>query len=109
MQEDFDLESVLSIITGINCTDDFYKVYELMWFMFEDQAIDNDKIIFLRNIAKNHILNIHPELKRVKIDTNIPLDYWIKKQKFIYGNTLTISVVGEPIIRLEKKSYTSMR
>ena len=109
MQEDFDLETILSIITGINCTNDFFNVYELFWFIFEDPMIDSEKIVSLREIAKNHLLKIHPMLRRVKYDKNIPIDEWIRRQKILFGNSLTVSIIGEPVIRLEKKSYVSMR
>ena len=38
-QEDFDLETILSVLTGINCTDDFFKVYELYWYLFEIDGV----------------------------------------------------------------------
>ncbi len=109
MQEDFELESILSILTGINCTDNFINVYELFWFIFEDNSINAMGISALKETAKKHILSIHPELKTIKYNSNINLDSWIEDQKNLFGNELTISIIGEPIISLKRKSYQSNR
>lgn len=115
MQEDFDLESVLTVVTGVNCTNDFEKVIDLFSFIFEDPLISMDKIIFLKNTAKNHILKIHPELKNISFDKDIIFNNgdkgiifnkWINAQKVRFGDTVTVSVIGEPIIRLEKRSMS---
>ena len=108
-QREFDLESILSVLTGINCTNDFYKVFELYWFMFEDDLINISGIQSLNSIAKNHILRIHPELKNIKFNNEMNLDLWLTNIKNIYGNTMTISIIGEPIVTLNKKSYHSNR
>ena len=108
-QEDFDLETILSVITGINCTDDFFKVYELYWYLFEDQSITYDGIVKLHDIAKNHILKIHPELKSVKYDTSMDLKNWIKIQKVRFGEELTMCVVGERLIMLNKRPMVSTK
>ncbi len=108
-QEDFDLETVLSILTGINCTDDFTSVYELYWYMFEDQTINDIGIIRLHDIAKNHILRIHPELKSVKYDKTKDLNEWINDQKAKFGNEITMCIIGEHLITLNKKPIVSNR
>lgn len=108
-QEEFSLESVLSVLTGINCTKDFNEVFELFGFIFEDPFINTIGIGELKDSACNHILNIHPELRGVKYDKSMNFDSWLNEQKKLYGDTLTISIIGEPIIILEKQSYTSLR
>lgn len=108
-QEDFDLETILSVITGINCTDDFFKVYELYWYLFEDQTITYDGIVKLHDIAKNHILKIHPELKRIRFDESMDLDDWIKIQKAKFGSVLTMCIVGERLIILNRRPIASTR
>ena len=109
LQEDFSLEAVLSIITGINCTNDFGEVFELFWFMFEDPLINTTGIMELKDAAKRHILNIHPELKTVVYNNKLSLNEWLEKQKELYGSYLTISVIGEPIVVLEKQPIVSAR
>ncbi len=103
LQEEFSLESVLSVITGINCTKDFNEVFELFWFMFEDPLINTIGIFELKNTASRHILNIHPELRGVRYDKSMNFETWLNKQKDMFGNSLLISVIGEPIVELEKQ------
>lgn len=109
MQDDFDLATVLSVTTGINCTDNFGNVFDLFCFMFEDDLLSPNAIGFLKDVARNHIFRIYPELKRVKYNPNENLDEWIKKQKLIYGDKITISVIGENVVKLEKQSMVSSR
>ena len=109
MQEDFKLETILSVVTNVNCADDFYDIYELLWFIFENPVIDDKEVLKLKQIARNHILKIHPELKSIKFNENDSINSWVLKQKCIYGDELTISVFGEPIVKLTKKSYHSYR
>lgn len=109
MQDDFDLAAVLSITTGINCTDSYSKIYELFCFMFEDDLLNPLSIGYLKDVARKHILRIHPELKRAIYDPNIDIYDWINKQKILYGDKITISVIGENIVKLEKQSMVSDR
>ena len=108
MQDDFELETVLSIITGINFTNDINSIYDLYSFIFEDPMLEYVDFNKLNELAKNHIFRIHPELKRVSINST-DLDKWLKLQKNIYGDTITISIIGEPVIKYGKKSYHSYR
>ena len=103
LQEEFSLESILTIVTGINCTNDFYEVYELYWFMFENEFINDAGLLALKDKARSHILNIHPELKNVSYSKENDLDTWIFEQKSIFGDTLPISLIGEPIYKFEKQ------
>ena len=109
MQDDFDLDAILTITTGVKCTDDFNKVYELFWFIFEDDLIGPLGIGMLKDTARNHILRIHPELKNVRYDQSMDIDTWVNNQKEYFGDKLTISILGENVIKLEKQSYASNR
>ena len=109
MQDEFELETILSIVTGINCTDDFSKVYDLFSFMFEEPLISPTSVVFLKDTAVRHILAIHPELNNIVFDNSKDFNSWINEQKVKFGETLTISVVGEPIISFNKKTYHSNR
>ena len=103
IQEEFSLEAVLSVISGINYTNDFNEVFELYWFMFEDPFINMSGICNLKDTATRHILTIHPELKSVIYNRNMNIDEWLDKQRQLFGNSLLISIVGEPIIELNKQ------
>ena len=103
MQEEFDLEVILSFLTGARMYENLYKIDDLVCFILEREFIETKDIneIFY---AKNHIYKIHPELLNVKYDETIPYEEWIKNQIELFGNELTISVLGEPIIKLKKQS-----
>ena len=109
MQDDFDLATVLTITTGINCVDNFNKVMDLYCFMFEDDLLTPMAVKKLNIIARNHIFRIHPELKNVTHGVVINIKEWLAKQEEMYGDTLTISVVGENVVKLEKQPYASAR
>ena len=109
MQDDFELETVLSVTTGINLTDDFSKVFDLFCFMFEDDLLNVTALISLRETAKKHILNIHPELRRVSYNQNVNLEKWIANQKEMFGDSITISILNEPVISLKKQPLVSTR
>lgn len=103
MQEDFDLETVLSLITGVNRSNNWSNIFELLLFIFEEEDFGQISMVELIDIAKKHILNIHPELNNLIIDTNITPQNWINNQKAIFGNSITISILGEPVIKLKKQ------
>ena len=101
MQEDFELETVLSLTTGYNFTNDFGKVFDLVQFMFEDPFIDTLGLNILKDIAVKHIYYLYPELQNVSYNPNMDIDSFIDEQKSIYGDELTISVIGEKVIKLK--------
>ena len=107
MQDEFDLATVLSITTGVNLTDNFEKVLDLFCFMFEDELLSPLAMVNLRTTACNHLFRIHPEIKNLKYDKTVGVDEWVQRQKVIYGDTLTISVVGEDIVVFKRQPFAS--
>lgn len=99
MQKNFKLETILTIITGINLTDDFNDVYQLAYFIFQDKLINATGLNALKDAMKEHLLNIHPELKTVSWvpQTKICINLWINQQKNIYGEYLPISLYGKKL------------
>ena len=102
MQENISLETILSIITGISCTDDFDKVFELAWFVYDDKLINSAGLGIIKDELKEHLLNIHPELKDINyskcaLKNKIYLESWLKQQKEKFGETLPVSRLGEPL------------
>ena len=99
MTKDFELETVLSVTTGISCVDNFSKVYDLAYFIFDDDGISPLALGMMKPKMIEHILDIHPELKGVtptwKERKN--LDSWIETQKANFGERLTISQYGEKL------------
>ncbi len=107
MQDDFDLNVVLSVLTGINISN-YADLYNFFCFLFEDESIKPEDIVTLRPIAMKHILKIHPELTGIKYKgTN--LYNWVRIQKAIFGEDITISIIGEKIISLEKQPFASAK
>lgn len=66
MQENFELETILTIITGIKFTEDFQKVYDLAWFVYDDSFINESGLCSLRQHLTEHLLTIHPNLKEIE-------------------------------------------
>ncbi len=107
MQDDFDLGIVLSVLTGINLVR-FDELYDFFCFLFEDENLVPEDMSSLRAAAKKHILRIHPELMNIKYEgANLP--EWLSKQKILFGEKLTISIIGENIIKLEKQPTLSLK
>ena len=109
MQYDFDLAAVLSVTTGINCTNDFGEVFDLFCYIFEDDLLSPLALCQLKEAARRHILNIHPELKNVNYNPNVNIDEWVNKQKETFGNEIAISVIGEPIVKFEKQPTMTLK
>ena len=102
MQKDFELETILSVTTGINCTNNFSKVHELLSFVFNDNFMNNMALEFCKDDLKEHLLNIHPQLINVippTIHYGIFLDSWLKKQKETFGDFLTVSEFDKPLVQ----------
>ena len=108
MQKDFSLETILTITTGISFTDCFDDIYELSFFVYDDPYISPLGLSFIKYDLRNHLLTIHPELNGVvpsyaSIKNYKALDSWINKQKSIFGDTLPVSKLGQPLSANKKK------
>lgn len=93
MQRNFELETILSVTTGINYTDDFGKVYDLASYVFSDDMLSPLAIGILKDDLRNHLLTIHPELRDVKCTCRNRLA-WVEKQKIKFGSELAVSKLG---------------
>ena len=96
MQRNFELETILSVTTGINHTDDFGKVYDLASYVFSDDTLSPLAIGILKDDLRNHLLTIHPELKDVRCTCRNRLA-WVEKQKINFGSELAVSKLGMPL------------
>lgn len=101
MQKDFKLETILTIITGINLTDNFNDVYELAYFIFEDRLITATGLSILKDQMKEHLLNIHPELNTVNWvpETKVCRDLWVNYQKKLFGESIQVTVLGKRLTK----------
>ncbi len=101
--ENFELGAILTIITGFNCTDDFDKVWRLVWFVCNDNMIGPMGLGVVKDKAKRHLLKIHPELESVKYQSGINIDEFVSKQEEKFGNVLPVTKVG---VKLPKEYST---
>lgn len=96
MKKKIDLETILSVTSGISCVDDFNKVFNLAHFVFDDEYISSISLLSLFPEFKKHLLSIYPELEGVKPDGRRGVtDSWINEQKDKFGNQLTVCQVKD--------------
>ncbi len=92
----FKLEIILSVLTGVNLTDDFNEVIDFYKFVFMDELISTMSMPILKRSICNHILELYPELSKVKCDTK-KINKWLDKQKEKYGDEILICIVGQTL------------
>ena len=99
MQEDFDLDVILSVVTRHNLTNNYNSIIELYSFMFETPNLTIEEYFNYYELGRKHILNLYPELNDIEFDR---IDSYLKKQTQKFGSKLTISIIGEKVIKLKK-------
>lgn len=104
MKKDFKLETILTITTGINLVDSFNDVFQLVFYIFDDQYINTSALLYLKNQIKEHILKIHPELEKINY---VPVslfarENWLLMLKREYGEYLPISKIGKELNSISK-------
>lgn len=89
---EFDLATILSVITGINLEEDFNKVFELAKYIYNDEFINDSAISYLRNDMKDYLISLYPELGELGYipQSIIYLELWIDMQKEKFGESLSI-------------------
>ena len=104
--KDFDLRTILTFITGINCAKKFSNCHELVGFIFDDENINDRALIYLNDQVREYLLWLYPNLRHA---TDYPesngndLEDWIEWQEKRYGNTLSIiKILDSPDYNQEK-------
>ena len=99
MTQDFDLRTILTVTTGINCVDDVSKVYELAWFVYDNDKMNNDELNARLGELKGHLLTLYPSLKDVTYNPQVETSFysWLLDQLLEYGETLPVSKLGESL------------
>ena len=92
--KNFDLGTILTYTTNHSCVDDFYKVFELAWFVFNDKTINDSGLCFLGREIRRHIITIHPELAKIRYDISKDVHEFVNKQKEIFGDVLPVTRMG---------------
>ena len=93
MKKDFELEVILTITTGINCSDDYNKIYDLVRFVYNYPYINAVYFKLIYKSLKEYIFNLYPYLMEVNYCGNlgIKVSEWLTEQKKKFGNFLPIS------------------
>ena len=90
----FDLSAILSIILDRNLCKKFYDVYELVWFVCNDNLI-NDTGIRVESVRiKPHLLAIHPYLSSITFKEGENIDEFLKAQEEKFGTNLPVTRLG---------------
>ncbi len=92
--KDFKLGAILTMTTGFSCIDDFNKVWELVWYVCDDNMIGPMGICFVRDDVREHLLTIHPELKDVKYRKGMNINKFITEQEERFGKFLPVTKLG---------------
>lgn len=91
--QNFNLETIFSIIFGINFTNDFDSVYRLAWFVYDNPRINKCGLVSLKGNLRQHLLSIYPEFKNITYVPKNSKNYekWINLQKLKFGDSLPVS------------------
>lgn len=93
----FELGTILSMTTGYNCTNDFNKVWDLVWFICDDKFINSFGLGMVKNGIKKHILSLYPELKKIKYNKGESVDDFVSLLKEKFGDYLPLVKIGDEL------------
>ena len=104
MEAEFELETILSVVYRQNITSNYNNILDLYSFMFNMPNISMTDFFRLYEIGREHILKLYPEMDdRLHSFDPLYVHSYVQKQKQRFGNTLTISTFGTPIMNLKKQ------
>lgn len=92
--EYFELGTILSVTTGYNCVDNFDKVWELIWFVCDDDMIGPIGLGTVKDKIKEHLFTLYPELKTVEFQKGKNINVFVSKQEEKFGKTLPVTKLG---------------
>ena len=93
--KEFELGTILTMTTGYNCTDNFDKIWNLVWFVCDDNLINTTGLFVVKDDIKKHLLKIHPELENVKYQKGRDLNKFLAEQEEKFGSILHVTKLGE--------------
>ena len=111
--KNFELGAILTMTTGYNCTDNFDKVWKLVWFVCDNNLINTTGLFVVKDDIKNHLLTIHPELKDIKYQKGRDITEFLVEQEEKFGSILPVTKLGVSLPErkentkelLKKKTY----
>ena len=92
-----ELGAILTMTTGYKLVDDFNKVWELVWFVCDDNMIGPLGLGLTKDEIKKHLLSIHPELRGVKYQNVKDINEFIREQEEKFGRFLPVTIMGEKL------------
>lgn len=98
MARKFKIETVLSAISGINITSDFKEVFELYWYVFDDNTINDSGLVMLRQTLFEHLGNQYEELYKAR--------YYVYTQCSMLQQKYGKELVILPIMPEKEITYT---
>jgi len=98
MQADFDLDTVLSVVSRFNITDNYNNVIDLISFISGIPNISMTDFFTHYEPARSHILSLYPDLDDpiYGFDSHY-ISTYVNNQRERFGSTITISVFGQPV------------
>ena len=102
--QNFELGTVLTMTTGYTCTDDFDKVWRLVWFICDDTMINTMGLFMVKDDIKKHLLSIHPELADVKYQKGRDISKFLAEQEAKFGSFLPVTKLGVNLPQQEESN-----
>lgn len=108
--KDFELGALLTMTTGYSFVDDFSKVFELVWFVCDNNMINTLGLGVVKDDVKNHILTLYPELKKIKYKKGKgrSIRKFLLKHEEKFGSVLPVTQLGVKLpkeYRIKNSSY----
>lgn len=112
--KNFELGTILTMTTGYSFVDGFSKVFELVWFVCDDNMINTLGLGVVKDDVRNHILTLYPELKKIKYKKGKGRSIYkfLSKQEEKFGSILPVTKLGVKIpeeYRIKNSSYISSK
>ena len=92
--KNFKLGTILTMTTGYSCVDNFSKVWELVWFVCDNDTIGPKGLEAVKNDVRNHLFAIHPELRKVSYPKGSSILWFLLEQGEKFGSVLPVTKLG---------------
>ena len=104
MQKHFDIDTVLSVVSRFNITDNYNNVIDLVGFVVNKPNTNMIDFFKYYEKARNYIISLYPELDDpiYGFDSHYISDY-VQDRKRRFGNSLIIGTIEENAVRLKKQ------
>lgn len=91
MAKKFTIRTILTAISGQNISKDFSEVFELYWYVFDDNTINDSGLLILKDALFSHLVKQYKELAKAKYYVYTQVSMLEQK----YGEYLEIQSIKE--------------